>query len=103
VPGLDKRIVYILRSEFDRTRHYIGTTNNVRECLEWHNHSLAGHTASLRPWSLVVAIEFRTEKEAVRFETYLKSGSGRVFTRRHFAASTAEKSAEGTAGNGQNG
>ena len=37
-----------------------------------------------RPWSLVVTMEFRNEREAVRFEKYLKSGSGRAFTKRHF-------------------
>lgn len=29
-------------------------------------------------------MQFRTEKDAVRFEKYLKSGSGRAFTNRHF-------------------
>jgi hypothetical protein len=32
-----------------------------------------------------VSIEFLTEKEALRFERYLKSGSGRAFAKRHFA------------------
>jgi hypothetical protein len=31
-------------------------------------------------------MEFPTEREAVRFEKYLKSGSGRAFAKRHFAA-----------------
>ena len=38
-----------------------------------------------RPWSIAVVIEFSTEREAVRFERYLKSGSGRAFAKRHFA------------------
>jgi hypothetical protein len=33
-----------------------------------------------------VAIEFQTEAEAIRFEKYLKSGSGRAFAKRHFGA-----------------
>jgi hypothetical protein len=53
--GIEKRIVYILRSDAD-------------------------------PWSLVVSIEFPTEKAAVTFEAYRKSGSGRAFTKRHFRA-----------------
>jgi len=32
-----------------------------------------------------VAIEFPTEKEVLRFERYLKSGSGRAFAKRHFS------------------
>jgi hypothetical protein len=33
--------------------------------------------------SLAVSIEFPTEKETIRFEKYLKSGSGRAFAKRH--------------------
>lgn len=83
--GIAKRIVYILRSGLDPSRHHVGITHNLRESLEWHNHSIEGHTASLRPWSVVVTVEFPTEKQAVQFEKYLKSGSGRAFAKRHFA------------------
>jgi hypothetical protein len=38
-----------------------------------------------RPWSLVVSMEFTTAKAASAFEKYLKSGSGRAFSKRHFA------------------
>jgi hypothetical protein len=34
-----------------------------------------GHTQSHRPGPVVVSLEFPTEKAAVRFEKYLKSGS----------------------------
>ena len=34
------------------------------------------HTAADRPWKLVAAIDFASESSAVRFERYLKSGSG---------------------------
>jgi hypothetical protein len=44
-----------------------------------------GHTVSHRPWFFVVVIEFPAELEARRFERYLKSGSGRAFSKRHFA------------------
>jgi len=37
-----------------------------------------------RPWSLIVSIEFRTQSAALKFEKYLKSGSGRAFATRHF-------------------
>ena len=82
--GIEKRIVYILRSDVDPSRHYVGTTNDLLARLEWHNHGPCGHTQSHRPWSVVVSLEFPTEKEAVRFEKYLKSGSGRAFATRHF-------------------
>ena len=66
--------------------NYVGITNNVRDRLEWHNHGPSGHTVSLRPWSPVVSMEFPSEQDAVRFEKYLKSGSGRAFAKRHFAS-----------------
>ena len=83
--GIEKRMVYIIRSDADPERHYVGITNNVRSRLDWHNSGPSGHTVSYRPWSLVVSMEFPTESEAARFEKYLKSGSGRAFAKRHFA------------------
>jgi|SRR6185436_9283187 len=87
--GIEKRIVYILRSDADPSRHYVGLTNDVAARLEWHNDGPAGHTLSYRPWSLVVSMEFSRETEAVRFEKYLKSGSGRAFAKRHFSPVTS--------------
>jgi putative endonuclease len=89
VHGIEKRIVYIIRSDASPSRHYTGITNNITDRLEWHNHGPCGHTVRDRPWSLVVSMEFPTEEAAVRFEKYLKSGSGRAFTKRHFAACPA--------------
>ncbi len=84
--GIEKRIVYVLRSGSDPLRHYVGITNDVSARLEWHNHGPAGHTRSHRPWSVVVSIEFLSEQDAIRFEKYLKSGSGRAFAKRHFGS-----------------
>lgn len=78
--------MYVLRSEMSSDRHYVGITSNVDERLEWHNHGPCGHTTAHRPWSIAVVIEFPTEQQAVQFERYLKSGSGRAFAKRHFAA-----------------
>ena len=82
--GIEKRIVYIIRSDVDPSRHYVGITNDLRARLEWHNRGPCGHTLSHRPWSVVVSLEFPSEKEALRFEKYLKSGSGRAFATKHF-------------------
>ena len=80
----DKRIVYIIRSDNKPGRHYVGITSNLLGRIDWHNHGPCGHSIHHRPWSLVVSLEFPTEREAVRFEKYLKSGSGRAFAKRHF-------------------
>jgi predicted GIY-YIG superfamily endonuclease len=80
----EKRFVYMLRSDRDATKHYVGVTSNVCERLHQHNAGLNTHTARNCPWRVIVAIEFRTEESALRFERYLKSGSGRAFAKRHF-------------------
>ena len=87
--GPEKRIVYIIRSNVDGARHYVGITNDIDARLDWHNHGPSGYSIQYRPWSLVVALQFPTEQEAVRFEKYLKSGSGRAFAKRHFAPAAA--------------
>ena len=76
----------MLRSGRDPSHHYVGITNDLQARLEWHNHGAGGHTQADRPWSLVVSMEFSTESDAVSFEKYLKSGSGRAFAKRHFSA-----------------
>ena len=83
--GLEKRIVYILRSQSDPHRHYVGVTDNLDARLEWHNRGRCGHTVRYRPWVVVATFEFQSEATALRFEKYLKSASGRAFAKRHFA------------------
>jgi putative endonuclease len=83
--GIGARFVYILRSESDPERHYVGRTTNVDERLVWHNAGPCGYTLQHRPWSIVVTLEFPDERAAARFEKHLKSGSRRAFATRHFA------------------
>jgi predicted GIY-YIG superfamily endonuclease len=82
--GSGQRVVYILRSERDPARHYVGRSANVEERLRWHNEGPSGHTVHHRPWRVLVSIEFCDGGSAARFERYLKSGSGRAFAKRHF-------------------
>jgi len=82
--GVGARFVYVLRSDSDRSRHYVGRATNVDTRLEWHNAGPSGYTVAHRPWSVVVALEFPDERAAAHFERYLKSGSGRAFAKRHF-------------------
>ena len=79
-----KQIVYILRSVTQPNRPYVGVTHNVDARLASHNAGRCAHTARYRPWSLVAAIVLADERTALRFERYLKSGSGRAFAKRHF-------------------
>lgn len=78
-----KRCVYILQSEYATNRYYTGLTSNLAARVTVHNAGGCNHTASARPWRVVVSIEFSSQEHAVRFERYLKSGSGAAFARRH--------------------
>jgi predicted GIY-YIG superfamily endonuclease len=75
--------VYILRSEGDSSRYYTGLTADTLARLEAHNAGRCRHTASAKPWRVVMEVWFADEKRAVLFERYLKSGSGIAFSKRH--------------------
>jgi putative endonuclease len=79
-----KQFVYVLRSTVAPTHCYVGLTSDVGTRLAVHNSGGSRHTSLERPWQLVVSLEFANESSAVRFEKYLKSGSGRAFAKRHF-------------------
>ncbi len=79
-----KRFVYVIRSIAKPDRYYVGVTSDVAHRLAAHNEGHLANTARYRPWLVHVVIEFMTEATAVRFERYLKSGSGRAFAKRHF-------------------
>jgi putative endonuclease len=79
-----KHYVYVLESVSTPARHYTGLSSNPVSRLDWHNAGLTSHTSKHRPWKLLVTIEFADRDLEVRFEKYLKTGSGRAFARRHF-------------------
>ena len=83
--GIGQRFVYVLRSDSDSTHYYVGITSDVDRRLEWHNSGPSGQTIRHRPWRVIVVVELADEQTALRFERYLKSGSGRAFAKRHFA------------------
>jgi putative endonuclease len=68
----DKRVVYIIGSDVDPDRHYLGITSEVERRLRWHDSGPSGVTLHNRPWSLVVTLEFAHAKLAGRFERYLR-------------------------------
>ena len=80
----EKRYVYVLRNGDHNPRFYIGLTSDVREQLDDHNAGRCSNTSRHRPWQLHVVVVFPDEGRAIRFERYLKSGSGREFAKRHF-------------------
>jgi putative endonuclease len=78
-----KRFVYVIRNDINDSP-YVGVTSDITRRLDTHNSGGSVHTRAWRPWRLAVSLEFGTESRALQFESYLKSGSGRAFMRRHF-------------------
>jgi predicted GIY-YIG superfamily endonuclease len=76
--------VYILVSELDESRHYIGLTENLEARIKAHNEGKVPHTSKYCPWRVESFISFRSRKKASEFEKYLKSHSGRAFAKKHF-------------------
>jgi predicted GIY-YIG superfamily endonuclease len=65
VPQPEKRFVYILRSESNPSRHYVGLTAGFPNRLRWHNAGQNVHTARDRPWNVIVTLEFASEEAAL--------------------------------------
>jgi predicted GIY-YIG superfamily endonuclease len=82
--GTPRRFVYIIKSITAPDEYYVGVTSDVDLRLRAHNEGLSRHTSRHRPWRTLVVIEFDDEEPALKFERYLKTGSGREFARRHF-------------------
>ena len=76
-----KTQVYLLRSASDPGRYYTGLTVDSQSRLAAHNAGRCPHTVSGRPW--VIDVAFADEPRAIAFESYLKSGSGVAFAKRH--------------------
>ena len=81
---MSEHYVYILVNEENPRRHYVGRTMDLDARVGEHNRSKCGYTARFGKWRLETYISFRDESKAIAFERYLKTGSGREFSRRHF-------------------
>jgi len=68
--------VYVL---YSRKLHkkYIGSTDDLKNRVSEHNRGKTQFTATGRPWQLLYYEAFRSQKDAVREEKFLKSGKGR--------------------------
>jgi predicted GIY-YIG superfamily endonuclease len=73
--------VYILKCKDER--FYIGCTNNLKDRIERHNKGHIPATKDRKPIALHCYFAFKDKYTAYNFEKYLKSGSGRVFMKKH--------------------
>jgi len=73
---------YILQSRNHPARYYRGSSHDPKARLKAHNAGENPSTATFRPWKLVWYAGFRRQEESLAFERYLKSASGKAFTRK---------------------
>jgi len=76
------RYVYILESLAVEGRHYVGITSDLRARLQKHNAREVKHTSKFAPWRIKTYLAFSDDAVAYAFEKYLKSASGRAFSRK---------------------
>ena len=74
--------VYILQSEEDPERFYVGRTHDLRDRLWCHNAGKVTYTSNWKPWRIKTYVAFSDERRASDFERYLKCASGRAFAKK---------------------
>ncbi|HZL29843.1 MAG TPA: GIY-YIG nuclease family protein [Pseudolabrys sp.] len=75
------KYVYILHSLED-DHFYVGVTDDLRARLGMHNSGAVPHTTKYKPWQIKTYVAFSDEAQAFKFEKYLKSPSGRAFSKK---------------------
>jgi len=76
------KYVYILESVSDPDRHYVGLTDDLKARLRKHNAAEVPYAEKYGPWRIKTYIAFSDDQQALAFEKYLKSGSGRAFCKK---------------------
>jgi putative endonuclease len=81
--------VYILESISTPEHFYIGYTRDLRGRLQKHQPTSLATRQNIAPGSSKPILLSKPRKIAGRFERYLKSGSGRAFSKSHLCDSAA--------------
>jgi len=63
-------------------RFYVGFTEHLEPRLKSHNRGEVPHTSKSKPWRIKTAIDFSDRQKAIDFEPYLKTPSGRAFSKK---------------------
>lgn len=74
--------VYILQSEKEKSL-YVGSTENIKQRVAEHNSGKTKYSSTKRPYILKWFCGFPNKSLALKFEKYLKQGSGFAFARKH--------------------
>lgn len=88
---------YILRNS-KTNRYYVGYANDLKNRLKEHKSGNVKSTKSNLNYGLEWYCAFKTEKQAVAFEKYLKTGSGIAFMKKRFFKSTSVALAKDNSG-----
>jgi len=75
---------YILQSVDHPAQFYRGHTSDLKQRVAEHNAGRCPHTSKFAPWKVRFYAAFERIELAQHFESYLKTGSGHEFARRHF-------------------
>ena len=74
--------VYILHSARDPGRRYVGFSSDLKRRLADHNTGNNASTRSGKPWKLSFYAGFPDKEDAMRFEAYLKTASGKALAKK---------------------
>ncbi len=75
-------IVYVLKSKTFPSKHYVGITQNLERRLKEHNNDKSIYTRKYTPWRIETYITFSDQGRTIKFEKYLKEGSGHAFLKK---------------------
>ncbi len=64
--------LYILQSQVKET-FYVGSSDEPKRRVKYHNGESKGYTRRFRPWNLVYEYGFDTKQEALKAERKVKS------------------------------
>ncbi len=64
--------MYMLKSTDLKSVTYVGYTNNLKKRLELHNNNKGAKFTKGRKWKLIYKETFKTKKEAIYREYYIK-------------------------------
>ena len=73
--------VYILK--LNNGSYYVGFSDNLKQRISEHKRGIVKTTQKLLPATLVHYSAFKNRFKALKFERYLKEGSGFAFRNKH--------------------
>ena len=65
--------VYMLKCNGVKTITYVGYTKNIKKRIELHNSGKGANFTRGREWELIYKEKFKSNKEAISREYYIKS------------------------------